>query len=66
MNYERTDQLLATGATIVTSACPFCQTMLVDGLKAKDKEGIEQLDVVELRERSVDPGSPLGRSGTTS
>jgi len=61
VNFERTDQLLATGASIVTSACPFCQTMLVDGIKAKDAEGIEQLDIVELLERSVDPGSPLGR-----
>lgn len=62
VNVERTDQLLATGASIVASACPFCQTMLLDGIKAKDQEGVEQLDIVELLERSVDPGSPLGRA----
>ena len=61
VNFERTDQLLATGARIVTTACPFCQTMLTDGIKAKDQEGLEQLDIVELLERSIDPGSAQGR-----
>jgi Fe-S oxidoreductase len=51
---ERTEQLLGTGARIITSACPFCQTMLTDGVKAKDQDGLEQLDIVELLERSLD------------
>jgi Fe-S oxidoreductase len=46
---KRTLQLIDTGAKTVASACPFCMTMLTDGLKAHDKEAeIRQLDVVEM------------------
>src|SRR5690349_3357932 len=48
VNVKRTLQLIDTGAKTVASACPFCMTMLGDGLKAKDREDIRQLDVVEL------------------
>src|SRR5690606_38932766 len=49
VNVKRTLQLLDTGAKTIASACPFCMTMLGDGLKAKEKEAeIRQLDVVEL------------------
>ena len=48
VNVKRTLQLLDTGATTVATACPFCMTMLTDGLKAKDREDVRQLDVVEL------------------
>ncbi len=55
VNVKRTRQLLATGADVVSSACPFCMTMLTDGLKNEEKEAeIRQLDVVEvLRESCV-------------
>jgi Fe-S oxidoreductase len=43
------------GDRTIASACPFCMTMLTDGIKSKGLEdGIEQLDVVELLERSCD------------
>lgn len=49
VNVKRTKQLLDTGADTLTSACPFCMTMLTDGLKAESKEDqIQMLDVVEL------------------
>ncbi|HSC89268.1 MAG TPA: (Fe-S)-binding protein, partial [Polyangiaceae bacterium] len=49
VNVKRTGQLLDTGAEVIASACPFCMTMLTDGLKAKGREAdIRQLDVVEL------------------
>ena len=49
VNVKRTLQLMDTGATTVASACPFCMTMLTDGLKSQEKEAeIRQLDVVEL------------------
>lgn len=49
VNVKRTGQLLATGADTIASACPFCMTMLTDGLKAKSKdEEVRTLDVVEL------------------
>lgn len=49
VNVKRTNQLLATGADTLASACPFCMTMLTDGLKAESKEDeVKNLDVVEL------------------
>ena len=49
VNIKRTKQLLDTGATTIASACPFCMTMLTDGIKAEEKEDtIKQMDVVEL------------------
>lgn len=59
VNKKRTLQLLDTGATKIASGCPFCMTMLTDGLKAMDKENdIEQLDIAEMLERSVDFDAP--------
>jgi Fe-S oxidoreductase len=41
--------MLATGATVVASACPFCMTMLSDGIKHHNKEAeIEVKDLAEL------------------
>jgi Fe-S oxidoreductase len=34
INVERTEELLATGAEAIAAACPFCMTMLSDGVKA--------------------------------
>jgi Fe-S oxidoreductase len=49
VNVKRTLQLLDTGAQTIASACPFCMTMLKDGVKAHNKEDtIQNLDVVEL------------------
>lgn len=49
VNVKRTRQLLATGAETVASACPFCMTMLTDGIKAEEREDtIRNLDVVEM------------------
>ncbi len=55
VNVKRTLQLLDTGAKTIASACPFCMTMLTDGIKSKSLEDtVKQLDVVELLERSCD------------
>ena len=48
INVERTEEALATGADTIASACPFCMTMLSDGLKAKEKE--DQVKVIDLAE----------------
>jgi Fe-S oxidoreductase len=55
VNVKRTLQLLDTGATTIASACPFCMTMLTDGIKSKSLEdSIKQMDVVELLDRSCE------------
>lgn len=49
VNVERTEELLATGAKTLAANCPFCMTMLGDGIKAKDKEeSVKALDVAEI------------------
>ncbi|MGL1886518.1 MAG: (Fe-S)-binding protein [Reichenbachiella sp.] len=49
INVERTEEALGTGATIVASACPFCMTMMSDGIKNKEKEmEVEVKDIAEL------------------
>jgi Fe-S oxidoreductase len=49
INIERTNEAIATGASVVASACPFCNTMLTDGVKNQEKEGdVAVLDIAEL------------------
>ncbi|NQV02031.1 MAG: (Fe-S)-binding protein, partial [Bacteroidia bacterium] len=46
---ERTEEALRTDPAIIATACPFCMTMLTDGLKYKNKEEeIKNLDVAEM------------------
>jgi Fe-S oxidoreductase len=46
---ERTEEALCTKAALVATACPFCMTMITDGLKYKNKEEeIKNLDIAEL------------------
>jgi Fe-S oxidoreductase len=49
VNQERTDEAIDTGASIIASACPFCNTMLTDGVKVREKEDtVKVLDIAEL------------------
>jgi len=49
INVERTEEALQTGATTVAVACPFCMTMMSDGVKNKEKENEVQVkDLAEL------------------
>ncbi|WMJ72517.1 (Fe-S)-binding protein [Cytophagaceae bacterium ABcell3] len=49
VNVERTEEALNTGAEIIASACPFCMTMLSDGVKNKEKEqSVKVYDIAEL------------------
>lgn len=46
---ERSEEAVGTGAAIVAAACPFCNTMLSDGVKSMEKEeGVQILDIAEL------------------
>ncbi len=49
INIERTEEALATGATTIAVACPFCMTMMNDGVKNKEKESeVKVKDIAEL------------------
>jgi len=51
---ERTEDALKTGASVLATACPFCMTMLTDGLKYKNREeDVKNLDVAELVAQSL-------------
>jgi Fe-S oxidoreductase len=51
---ERTEDALSTGAGIIATACPFCMTMLTDGIKYKNREDtVKNLDIAELIARSL-------------
>ena len=54
VNQERARQLLETGADIVAVGCPFCMTMLEDGINArKGDRDVKVMDVAELLWQSV-------------
>lgn len=49
INIERTEQALEVQPDIIASACPFCNTMMTDGVKMKEKEAdVKVYDVAEL------------------
>lgn len=56
VNNRRTLQLLKPEPNMIASGCPFCQTMLTDGIKSMEEEikrPVEQLDIAEVLERAV-------------
>jgi Fe-S oxidoreductase len=60
VNVHRTDEILATGVKTVAVACPFCNIMITDGMKQRDRvDDVEVLDVAELGARAV-PDVPVG------
>ncbi|MFN8265285.1 MAG: (Fe-S)-binding protein [Chitinophagaceae bacterium] len=49
VNWERTNEAIATGANVIAAACPFCNTMMTDGVKVAEKEdAVKVLDIAEL------------------
>lgn len=54
INLERSNEALATGATVIAAACPFCNTMMSDGVKNREREGdVAVLDVAEIVAESM-------------
>ena len=57
VNIERIDEALGTDPELITTACPFCTTMLSDGIAQKVQEGsieentVEVLDISEVLQR---------------
>jgi Fe-S oxidoreductase len=49
VNFERGREAVDTGATVIAANCPFCMTMLTDGVKEQGKEdSIQVLDIAEI------------------
>ncbi len=58
VNLERAQELVATGASVVAAACPFCNSMLRDGLAAATADPPELLDVAQI------VAAAIGKSGS--
>ncbi|MBW7888021.1 MAG: 4Fe-4S dicluster domain-containing protein [Bacteroidetes bacterium] len=55
INIERTEEALATNADTIASACPFCMTMMTDGVKTKEAdEKVRVKDIAEILLESVE------------
>lgn len=49
INLDRSEEALATGAQVIAANCPFCTTMLLDGVKNKEQEdNVQVLDIAEM------------------
>nr|WP_197483442.1 (Fe-S)-binding protein [Paenibacillus elgii] len=54
VNLARTEQALETNPTVISSACPYCLTMMEDGTKMKEAEDrVKARDIAEILEQSV-------------
>ena len=57
INVHRSQEIAETNSTVVGSNCPFCLTMISDGMKAVGKEEVETLDLAEIVARKLEGGS---------
>lgn len=49
VNFKRAKEAIETGASVIAAACPFCNTMMTDGIKNSNKEEeVQVLDIAEL------------------
>ena len=54
INFERAEEAVDTGASIIAANCPFCTTMLTDGVKNQEKEdSVKVMDIAEMVARSL-------------
>jgi Fe-S oxidoreductase len=54
INHLRTDEIIASKASVAATSCPFCLTMLQDGLKDKEKQDIKVKDIAQLVAESLE------------
>ncbi|HEU4553762.1 MAG TPA: (Fe-S)-binding protein [Chitinophaga sp.] len=58
VNFERGREAVETGAAVIASNCPFCMTMLTDGVKEQGKEdSVQVLDIAEIVAKQLDNSS---------
>jgi Fe-S oxidoreductase len=54
INVTRTEQALETKAGVIAASCPFCMTMMTDGVKSKEmQEKVKVLDIAELMDQAT-------------
>lgn len=54
INMERTEEALDTSPEVIATACPFCLTMMSDGVKEQNRdENVQVIDIVELLEKKL-------------
>lgn len=55
VNFERSEEAINTNAAVIATACPFCITMLTDGVKnAEKEESVKVLDIAEVIAMSME------------
>jgi Fe-S oxidoreductase len=55
INIERTEDAIETNANIIATGCPFCNTMMTDGIKHFEKEeDVKVMDIAELIANAAD------------
>jgi Fe-S oxidoreductase len=55
INIERTDEALSLSPNVIAAACPFCNTMLTDGVKNREKESdVAVMDIAEIVAASME------------
>jgi Fe-S oxidoreductase len=58
VNFERGREAVETGAAVIASNCPFCMTMLTDGVKEQGREdSVQVLDIAEIVAKQLDNSS---------
>ena len=63
INVARTEQALVVNPSVISSSCPYCLTMLSNGMKAKEvEETIATYDVAELLEKAILGGSQVEKT----
>jgi Fe-S oxidoreductase len=56
INTDRAQEALATGASRVAVACPFCYVMLEDGVKGQGAEDVQVQDIAEILVEAIERG----------
>lgn len=54
INIDRTEEALETKAEVIATGCPFCNTMMTDGVKNKEQEQVQVLDLAEMIAQAKD------------